>query len=128
VVWNRSLAKCEPLRAAGAVVASSAAEVAATADITFAMLSDPEAALEVAMGDGGIVQGLGPGKGYVDVSTIDPGSAAAIAASVAAVGASYLEAPVSGSKGPAEQGSLIFLAAGTHGSETGLSNRSHVSM
>jgi hypothetical protein len=55
---------------------------------------------------------LSAGKGYVDVSTIDPATAADVAAAVRATGALYLEAPVSGSKGPAEQGALIFLTAG----------------
>ncbi|KAF8058451.1 GLYR2 [Scenedesmus sp. PABB004] len=112
VVWNRSADKCEPLRAAGAAVAASPADVARAADITFAMLSDPPAALEVATGPGGVCEGLSPGKGYVDVSTIDPATAGAVAGAVRAAGAQYLEAPVSGSKGPAEQGALIFLTAG----------------
>jgi glyoxylate/succinic semialdehyde reductase len=59
--------------------------------------------------------GLSAGKGYVDVSTIDPATAAAVAAAVRGTGALYLEAPVSGSKGPAEQGTLIFLTAGKCG-------------
>lgn len=57
--------------------------------------------------------GMSPGKGYVDVSTIDPASAQKVAAAVRAKGGLFLEAPVSGSKGPAEQGQLIFLTAGT---------------
>lgn len=55
---------------------------------------------------------MSAGKGYVDVSTIDPATAAVVAAAVRQTGALYLEAPVSGSKGPAEQGQLIFLTAG----------------
>eukprot|EP00882_Tetradesmus_deserticola_P012853 GHRQ01013621.1.p2 GENE.GHRQ01013621.1~~GHRQ01013621.1.p2 ORF type:complete len:233 (+),score=121.37 GHRQ01013621.1:695-1393(+) len=76
------------------------------------MLSDPPAAVQVATGPDGVVAGLSAGKGYVDVSTIDPATAADVAAAVRAAGALYLEAPVSGSKGPAEQGALIFLTAG----------------
>lgn len=90
-------------------VAASAADVAAAADITFAMLSDPEAALAVAQD---VARGLAPGKGYVDVSTVDAATSRAVAAAARAAGAAFLEAPVSGSKGPAEQGQLIFLAAG----------------
>jgi glyoxylate/succinic semialdehyde reductase len=55
---------------------------------------------------------MSAGKGYVDVSTIDPATAQQVAAAVRAKGALFLEAPVSGSKGPAEQGQLIFLTAG----------------
>lgn len=49
----------------------------------------------------------------MDVSTIDVGTAQKIAAAIRGAGGRYIEAPVSGSKGPAEQGTLIFLTAGT---------------
>lgn len=81
-------------------------------DITFAMLSDPAAAEAVAFGEGGVVEAISAAKGYVDVSTVDPACATKIAAAVRAKGALYLEAPVSGSKKPAEDGALIFLCAG----------------
>lgn len=112
VVWNRSADKCDPLKAAGAEVAASPADVARQADITFAMLADPAAALEVASGPDGVAAGMSAGKGYVDVSTIDPATAQQVAAAVRAKGGLFLEAPVSGSKGPAKQGQLIFLTAG----------------
>ncbi len=111
-VWNRDPRKCEPLAAKGATVASTPREVAQACDITFAMVSDPEAARAVALSEDGVVAGLGPGKGYVDVSTIDPESAVVIGEAVKATGATYLEAPVSGSKKPAEDGALIFLCGG----------------
>ncbi|GIL49830.1 hypothetical protein Vafri_6147 [Volvox africanus] len=112
VVWNRNSEKCKPLEQEGARVAASPREVAAAATYTFAMLSDPEAALDVALRGDGVVAGLAPGKGYIDVSTVDAETSRNIAAAVRAAGATFLEAPVSGSKGPAEQGKLIFLTAG----------------
>eukprot|EP00879_Flechtneria_rotunda_P016102 GHRR01016843.1.p1 GENE.GHRR01016843.1~~GHRR01016843.1.p1 ORF type:complete len:184 (+),score=46.19 GHRR01016843.1:335-886(+) len=57
VVWNRNSSKCDPLKAAGAEVAPTPAEVAEKSSITFAMLSDPPAALEVATGPHGVVAG-----------------------------------------------------------------------
>jgi 3-hydroxyisobutyrate dehydrogenase-like beta-hydroxyacid dehydrogenase len=114
-VWNRTTAACGPLREAGAAVAPSPAAVAAAADITFAMLADPAAALAVACGPGGIHEGLGTGGGYVDMSTVDAVTSARIAAAVAARGGRFLEAPVSGSRQPAEQGTLVILAAGDAG-------------
>ena len=69
--WNRTAAACEPLRGAGAAVAGSPAAVAAACDITFAMLADPAAALDVACGPDGVCEGLGDGRGYVDMSTVD---------------------------------------------------------
>ncbi|CAL8462090.1 g1621 [Coccomyxa elongata] len=108
-VWNRSPEKCKMLEAEGAKVAASPEDATAACDITFAMLADPPAALAVAEQ---AARGLSEGKGYVDVSTVDAGTSQKVAKLVHAAGAQYLEAPVSGSKGPAEQGTLIFLAGG----------------
>jgi len=111
-VWNRTSSKCDPVVKAGAKCASTAKEVAESADITFAMLADPAAALDVVLGDSGVAAGMSSGKGYVDVSTVNSETSKQIAAAVRATGASFLEAPVSGSKKPAEDGALIFLTAG----------------
>ncbi|KAJ7533198.1 hypothetical protein O6H91_13G037200 [Diphasiastrum complanatum] len=114
MVWNRTANKCEVLVSEGAKLGSSPEQVAGSCDITFAMLADPTAA-EVAWGKGGAVFGLGPEKGYVDVSTVDEETSKAISERVKSSGALYLEAPVSGSKKPAEEGKLIFLTAGLVG-------------
>eukprot|EP01023_Acetabularia_acetabulum_P001964 TRINITY_DN1076_c0_g1_i3.p1 TRINITY_DN1076_c0_g1~~TRINITY_DN1076_c0_g1_i3.p1 ORF type:complete len:376 (-),score=95.40 TRINITY_DN1076_c0_g1_i3:257-1384(-) len=111
-VWNRSADKCNDLQSAGAKVCGSAKEVAQVSDITFGMLADPAAALAVAVAAEGVAAGMSPGKGYVDVSTVDSDCSSKIAQAVRATGAQFVEAPVSGSKAPAEQGTLIFLAAG----------------
>jgi hypothetical protein len=58
---------------------------------------------------------MSAGKGYVDVSTVDAATSQQVAAAVRGAGALFLEAPVSGSKGPAEQGALIFLTGGGRG-------------
>lgn len=111
-VWNRSGGRTAALAAAGAAVAATAREAAAAADITFAMVSDPEAALAVVSGPDGAAAGLARGAGYVDMSTVDPAACLAVEAAVTAAGGRCLEAPVSGSKGPAEQGTLVIMAAG----------------
>ncbi|PON48166.1 3-hydroxyisobutyrate dehydrogenase-related [Parasponia andersonii] len=111
-VWNRTKSKCDPLISLGAKYKSSPEEVAASCDVTFAMLSDPESAIEVACGKHGAARGLSSGKGYVDVSTVDGATSKLISQHIKATGALFLEAPVSGSKKPAEDGQLIFLAAG----------------
>ncbi|XP_039064957.1 glyoxylate/succinic semialdehyde reductase 2, chloroplastic [Hibiscus syriacus] len=111
-VWNRTKSKCDPLISLGAKHGSSPEEVAANCDVTFSMLADPESAIDVACGKNGAVSGMGPGKGYVDVSTVDVATAKLISGHIKATGASFLEAPVSGSKKPAEDGQLIFLTAG----------------
>ncbi|XVF25128.1 hypothetical protein REPUB_Repub13aG0187100 [Reevesia pubescens] len=111
-VWNRTKSKCDPLISLGAKYRSSPEEVAANCDVTFAMLSDPESAIDVACGKNGAAIGMGPGKGYVDVSTVDGATSKLINGHIKATGALFLEAPVSGSKKPAEDGQLIFLTAG----------------
>ncbi|KAL0554241.1 hypothetical protein IC582_008158 [Cucumis melo] len=111
-VWNRTKSKCDPLINLGAKYQSSPQEVAASCDVTFAMLADPNSALEVACGENGAASGMSPGKGYVDVSTVDDTTSKLISARIKETGALFLEAPVSGSKKPAEDGQLIFLTAG----------------
>lgn len=111
-VWNRDPSRAAPLVEAGATAAASPRAVTEACAITFAMVADPEAALAVAMGAQGAVAGLGGGRGYVDMSTVDAGTSRAIAAAAAAAGGRFLEAPVSGTRGPAEQGTLVILAAG----------------
>lgn len=111
-VWNRSTSKCDPLISEGAKRGESPEQTAAACDVTFAMLADPAGAMEVACGPQGAVKGLSAGKGYVDVSTVDDETSKAIAEAVRKTGAEFLEAPVSGSKKPAVDGTLIFLTAG----------------
>ncbi|XP_010498138.1 PREDICTED: glyoxylate/succinic semialdehyde reductase 2, chloroplastic-like [Camelina sativa] len=111
-VWNRTQSKCDPLVGLGAKYKSTPEEVTATCDLTFAMLADPESAIDVACGKNGAVFGISSGKGYVDVSTVDAASSMLISKQIKDTGALFLEAPVSGSKKPAEDGQLIFLTAG----------------
>ncbi|THF96456.1 hypothetical protein TEA_020643 [Camellia sinensis var. sinensis] len=111
-VWNRTKSKCDPLISLGAKYKSSPEEVAASCDVTFAMLAEPESALDVACGEHGAARGMSPGKGYIDVSTVDGATSKLIGTKIKDTGALFLEAPVSGSKKPAEDGQLIFLTAG----------------
>ncbi|WVY99906.1 hypothetical protein V8G54_025976 [Vigna mungo] len=111
-IWNRTKSKCDPLISLGAKYKPSPEEVAASCDVTFAMLADPQSALDVACGKHGAVNGMDSGKGYVDVSTVDGDTSKLISGHIKSTGALFLEAPVSGSKKPAEDGQLIFLTAG----------------
>jgi len=111
-VWNRTSEKLEPLLALGAIPCASPAEVVSASEITFSMLADPDAALEVALGADGVIGATAPGHDYIEMSTIDDVTSKRIAAEVRATGARFLEAPVSGTKKPAEDGQLIIMAAG----------------
>ncbi|PIA64302.1 hypothetical protein AQUCO_00100052v1 [Aquilegia coerulea] len=91
IVWNRTKSKCDPLISLGANYKQSPEEVTSSCDITFAMLADPESAVEVALGKSGAANGLSPGKGYVDVSTVDGVTSKLIGKQVKATGALFLE-------------------------------------
>lgn len=109
-VWNRSAHRHTP---DGCSRCSSISEAVHGADAIFAMVADPAAAKEVALGNGGVASCITPQQAYIDCSTIDPHTAAHIHRGVNATGAKVLEAPVAGSKGPAENGQLIFITAGS---------------
>jgi 3-hydroxyisobutyrate dehydrogenase-like beta-hydroxyacid dehydrogenase len=111
-VWNRTASRCEPLLKNGAHLGATPAEVIVNCDITFAMVSDPAAAKELCFGAQGVLDGITPGKGYIDVSTVDPQTSVEIGLAIKDKGGRFLEAPVSGSKKPAEDGNLVFLCAG----------------
>lgn len=114
-VWNRSPEKCRPLAELGATVAASPREVVASCPLTFTMLADPAAAEAVCFGQEGVLAGLRPGHGYIDMSTVDDHTCRRIGEAVTRQGGRFLEAPVSGTKKPAEDGTLIILAAGDRG-------------
>jgi glyoxylate/succinic semialdehyde reductase len=114
-VWNRSNDKCRSLVAAGACIADSPRAVAEASDILFAMMATPAAVAAVRDGEDGIIAGLRPGKGYVDMSTVDAETSIESARLAHAAGALFLEAPVAGSRKPAEDATLTIMAAGDRG-------------
>ncbi|MED6217983.1 putative oxidoreductase glyr1 [Stylosanthes scabra] len=111
-VWNRTLSKCDELVEHGASIGETPAAVIKKCKYTIAMLSDPPAALSVVFDKNGVLDQIGNGKGYVDMSTVDADTSLKISEAIKAKGGSFLEAPVSGSKKPAEDGQLVILAAG----------------
>ncbi|KAF5821906.1 putative 6-phosphogluconate dehydrogenase, NADP-binding, 6-phosphogluconate dehydrogenase, domain 2 [Helianthus annuus] len=116
-VWNRTLSKgfCDELKEHGASVGESPAAVIKKCKYTIGMLSDPAAALSVVFDKDGILEEICSGKGYIDMSTVDAETSSKISEAVKKKGGSFLEAPVSGSKKPAEDGQLVILSAGDKG-------------
>lgn len=116
VVWNRSPDACNELSAAfpGKVtIASTAAEVVQKCTVTYSMLSTMEASEAVFDCPDGVIAAITPGKCIVDCATLSPERMVAIESGVTTKGGQFLEAPVSGSKVPAETGTLIFLCGGS---------------
>ena len=111
-VWNRSATKYAEMIALGATQGATPRDVMKLCDATFTMVSDPAAAEAIFFGPDGILEGIDAGKGYIDMSTVDAATSQKIGNAVAKAGGRFLEAPVSGSKKPAEDGTLIILAAG----------------
>ncbi|CAL1392966.1 unnamed protein product [Linum trigynum] len=111
-VWNRTLSRCDELVEMGASVGETPAAVVKKCKITIAMVSDPAAALSVVFDKDGVLEEMSSGKGYVDMSTVDPETSSKISEAITSKGGSFVEAPVSGSKQPAEAAQLVILAAG----------------
>eukprot|EP00672_Neobodo_designis_P005784 CAMPEP_0174855546 /NCGR_PEP_ID=MMETSP1114-20130205/33498_1 /TAXON_ID=312471 /ORGANISM="Neobodo designis, Strain CCAP 1951/1" /LENGTH=284 /DNA_ID=CAMNT_0016090287 /DNA_START=81 /DNA_END=933 /DNA_ORIENTATION=+ len=112
LVWNRTAETAAKLAAdepGNVTVAATAAEVVEKCDLVYSMLSTLEASEAVFPA---IVPALAAGKMMVDCATLTVCRMRCMAAAVRGAGALFLEAPVSGSKGPAEAGQLIFLTAG----------------
>lgn len=112
VVWNRSAKRCEPLAQAGATVARDAAEVFGRCAIVILMLADG-AATDMVLGRGTPeFQPRVAGHTVVAMSTVQAHYSAALAADIRVAGGRYVEAPVSGSRIPAQVGQLVAMLAG----------------
>jgi 3-hydroxyisobutyrate dehydrogenase len=112
-VWNRSAGKAATLVEAGAKLAGSPREVAATADVILMCLTDAPAVEEVVFGRDGLDTVNGLGKLIVDFSSIHPDAARSIATRLkSANGMGWIDAPVSGGSMGAEQGTLAVMAGG----------------
>ena len=112
-VWNRSVAKAEALGKAGATVAETPAAVAESADIVISMLRDDEAAEQIFLGPSGLLSVDVDGKVFIEMSTLRPPTARALAERCAEKGAGFIDAPVSGTVAPAKDGKLMALVGGS---------------
>lgn len=109
---NRTRAKAEWLIEAGMTWADTPRQVAEASDIVFSMVTNTAAVVSITQGPDGILAGLGPGKIYIDMSTAAPSNSRALAEQVSAIGASMLDAPVSGSVSTLEEGKLSIMVGG----------------
>ena len=112
VVYNRTAARAEPLRARGAQVAQTPAELARVCDAVVTMVSDVPALEQVLLGPQGALQGARPGTLFVDSSTVTPAASQRMAEEARRRDCQYLDAPVTGSKQAAQEGQLMFMVGG----------------
>jgi len=112
-VWNRNQEATRDLAKLGAEVAQTAADAARSAAIVITMVTDADAVISIAR-DEGVLAALAPGAILVQMSTIGVAGIERVAATVAAERPDVilLDAPVSGSKDPAERGQLTIFASG----------------
>ena len=112
-VYNRTAAKAEALREAGADVAESPAAVAAASDVVVSCVTADADVREVLLNaDRGVVAGVAEGTTVVDCSTVSPPVATECAAALAGRGAGFLDAPISGGDVGAKAGTLSIMVGG----------------
>jgi 3-hydroxyisobutyrate dehydrogenase len=113
IVWNRTPAAARDLAELGAEVAETAADAARRAPIVITMVSDTDAVVTIAR-DQGMLAALAPGAIWVQMSTIGVAGIERVAAMAQAErpDVTLLDAPVSGSRDPAERGQLTIFASG----------------
>lgn len=111
-VYNRTMEKTAPLVNEGAVALGTPRAVIEQSDIIFLMLADGPAVTAVLEQANGLLASPLQGKIIVNFSTISPEQSISFAARIEQTGATYLEAPVSGSVGVAEAGQLVLLLGG----------------
>jgi len=111
-VFNRSAVAMAALEKKGAKAADSARAAVADAEVVFTMLSDPEVVDEVAFGEEGFVTAMSEGALWVNCSTVNPSFTRECDQRAHAQGVRFLDAPVAGTKMPAETGELTFLLGG----------------
>ncbi|KAM5387046.1 hypothetical protein ACJA88_001398 [Fusarium oxysporum] len=112
-VWNRNGAKCTPLIEAGAKAAKTPSEVVEKSDVIFTMLFDGKAIQSMIDNepDNSFMKAI-RGKTLINTSSVHVAFSHKLAQQVQGAGGKFVEMPVSGSKGPAEQGQLVGMMAG----------------
>lgn len=110
--YNRTPEKAARLIEAGMRWADSPREVVRASSVTFSMVTHSDALRAVFEGNNGVLEGMVPGKVYVDMSTVSPDLSRELARRVTERGAEMLDAPVSGSPMTLEQGALSIMVGG----------------
>lgn len=116
-VWNRTRSRAEAvardLKGERIRVAATPREVAESSEAFCTCVADPAALDQVVRGPDGLFAGARAGQLFIDFSTISPVFSTALEEDAGARGISYVEAPVTGSKGGAEKGTLVIMAGGS---------------
>jgi 3-hydroxyisobutyrate dehydrogenase-like beta-hydroxyacid dehydrogenase len=109
---NRTRSKAQWLIDKGMTWGDTPRAVAASSDVVLSMVTDSTALKGIAEGPDGVLAGLGPGKVWIEMSTVSPAVSRAIAEQARAKGAEMLDVPVSGSISTLEAGKLTMMVGG----------------
>jgi 3-hydroxyisobutyrate dehydrogenase-like beta-hydroxyacid dehydrogenase len=112
MVYNRTTDKAEPLALLGAGVASTPKALARDSDIIIAMVTGPEALYELLWGTEGAAEAFGPEQIFINMSSVPPTFTLDFGRELAPTAIKFVDAPVSGTKKPAADGTLVVLAGG----------------
>jgi 3-hydroxyisobutyrate dehydrogenase-like beta-hydroxyacid dehydrogenase len=111
-VYNRSAGKSEPVANLGAEVASSPRALAQAAEVIILMVTGPEAVNDLLWGADGAASVLNENKVLINMSSVAPKYTRELVEKLAPTGVTFIDAPVSGTKKPAQEGTLVVLAGG----------------
>ncbi|MFB6095350.1 MAG: NAD(P)-dependent oxidoreductase, partial [Halodesulfurarchaeum sp.] len=109
-VYNRTAEKMDPFADAGIETAHTPRALADTSDVVVTMVTGPDALREVVLGDEGAIHGVTPSNTVINTSTVSRTATTSVAEEVRDVGGRFVDAPVLGTIGPAEEGELLVLA------------------
>jgi 3-hydroxyisobutyrate dehydrogenase-like beta-hydroxyacid dehydrogenase len=112
MVYNRTPEKADPLVQQGAGLASSPKALAKAAEVIIAMVTGPEALNDLIWGPEGAGGALSHSKVFINMSSVAPAYTRQLAQELTPSGVIFIDAPVSGTKKPAEDGALVILAGG----------------
>jgi 3-hydroxyisobutyrate dehydrogenase len=110
-VWNRTQARAEPLASEGAAVAPTPADAVREAEVVLTMVADTHA-LEETMIESGALEAMPDDAVWIQSSTVGLAATGRIARLAEERGVTFVDAPVLGTKKPAEDGQLVVLASG----------------
>ncbi|MEX2416444.1 MAG: NAD(P)-binding domain-containing protein [Paenibacillaceae bacterium] len=113
-IYNRTSTKTDEFQRLGADIVSTPADVARSVDVLFTMVSDNHAIEDIFFSDEGIMNGIRPGLIIFDCSTVSPELSIRLHTELADHYVDFFDAPVTGSKASAIEGTLVFMVGG-HG-------------
>jgi len=112
VAWNRSPDRLDAAVEAGAERGTSPRDVASRAGVVVSCVTASADVEAIALGVDGVIEGIGPGALYIDMSTISPSVTREVSRAIEERGAQMLDAPVSGGEQGAIAGTLSIMVGG----------------